>query len=751
MKISFIDIQNFRKLKNCRVEFSENKTVFVGANNSGKTSAMDALMIFLKKTRRTDLSTTDFTLSNWKGINQIAIDWIGNQSSDDLNLETKIWYPLVPSIDVWLKVKNNEIHYVSHIIPTLDWTGGNLGVRLVFEPKSVEELYKAYKTAFQAAKSTSESRGNGNSLKLWPQTMRDFLDKDKELHKHFDIKAYILDPSKCNDQNPQNLPEGSEPIEGEPFRGLFKIDIINAQRGFSDPNSTEGGSNGDRRLSAQLKKYFEKHLNPSELPDTDDLDALEAIETARTAFDERLKESFKASISELEGLNYPGFSDPQIKISSKVDPLEGLNHDAAIQFNVLRDNADQDDISLCLPEKYNGLGYQNLISMIFNLIRFRDEWMRIGKVGKRTENSEDFIEPLHIVLIEEPEAHLHAQVQQVFIRKSYDVLRNHEDLGRDAQFSTQLIISTHSSHIAHEIDFVSLRYFKRMPAISADTAPCADVINLSTTFGDGSDTAKFATRYLQTTHCDLFFADAAILLEGPAERMLVPHFIRNGFPDLDRNYISFLEIGGSHAHSLRPLIETLGLLTLVITDLDSIGKDTTSKKLPEREKEYRTGNSTIKKWVPEKTNLDEVLDVSSEDKVKDDFVRVAYQTEITVIYSGNEETTIPYTFEDALVLSNVDLFKSRTESKGLIKKMAKAVNKPNISDASKALFDALGENSKKAEMALDLLFTTEPSELNPPLYITEGLDWLQQKLENKNQDYLFPKEGEGGEVNDGRE
>ncbi|KUK56852.1 MAG: Uncharacterized protein XD80_1708, partial [Synergistales bacterium 53_16] len=97
----------------------------------------------------------------------------------------------------------------------------------------------------------------------------------------------------------------------------------------------------------------------------------EAIEAARTAFDERLKESFKASISELEGLNYPGFSDPKIQITSKVNPLEGLNHDAAVQFNVLRDNSKPDDISMCLPEKYNGLGYQNLISMIFNLIRFR--------------------------------------------------------------------------------------------------------------------------------------------------------------------------------------------------------------------------------------------------------------------------------------------------------------------------------------------------------------------------------------------
>ena len=132
MKISFIDIQNFRKLKSCRVELSKNKTLFVGANNSGKTSAMDALIIFLKRSRHKDLSTTDFTLSNWNNINKIATDWIYNENPDDLNLELEQWHPHIPSIDIWLDVENTEIHYVSHLIPTLDWNGGNLGIRLAF-------------------------------------------------------------------------------------------------------------------------------------------------------------------------------------------------------------------------------------------------------------------------------------------------------------------------------------------------------------------------------------------------------------------------------------------------------------------------------------------------------------------------------------------------------------------------------------------------------------------------------------------
>ena len=734
MKIKFIDIQSFRKLKSCRVELSKKETIFVGANNSGKTSAMDALIAFLKKSRHKDISTTDFTLSNWKDINKIGSDWIATTDSNDLDFSLERWQALVPTLDIWLNVENSEVHYVSHLIPTLDWTGGELGVRLCFEPKSIESLYKSYEQAFKAANETSEKRNSGSSLSLWPGSMRDFL--DKELHKLFTINAYILDPSKLNEDSPQVLPKDSEPITGEPFDGLFKIDVINAQRGFSDPTSQEGRNNG-RKLSTQLKSYFEKHLSPTELPDDSDLDALDAIKSAQIAFDKRLKESFKSSIGELEKLNYPGFSDPKIKLSSKLNPLDGLDHDASVQFNVSADESNPDAISLNLPEQYNGLGYQNLISMIFNLIRYRDEWMRVGKVKKRMEATDHFIYPLHIVLIEEPEAHLHAQVQQVFIKKAYNVLRNHPNLGDKSQFTTQLIVSTHSSHIAHEVDFINLRYFKRTSAVTINSVPCAKVINLSKTFGDDSDTAKFATRYLKSTHCDLFFADAVILVEGPAERMLVPHFIKTEFPNLDQSYVSILEIGGSHAHRLKPLVETLELLTLVVTDLDSIKRDSTSKVQPEMGKEYRTGNDSIKFWVPKKSKLDEVLATKSEDKIDQKIVRVAYQCEIKLDYLGSNVKVIPYTFEDALVLSNIEFFKTKTSSTGLIKKMAEAVNKPAVADACKAMFEALGSGSKKAEMALELLDTTEPKDLEPPEYIREGLIWLQEQLENRSKDYII--------------
>ncbi|KTD73773.1 ATP-dependent endonuclease [Legionella tucsonensis] len=741
MQIAHIDIQNFRKLKACRVELSQKETIFVGANNSGKTSAMDALILFLKCSKRRDISTSDFTLSNWVEINKIAESWIVNTDENKMLISTSSWVPFLPAIDVWIKIEDDEIHYVSHLLPTLDWTGDLLGVRLIFEPKNIEVLYNEFTEAYVSARDTTErhnvdkSEDQHLSISLWPKSMHDFL--NRELHKYFIINAYLLDPEKQSDI--QSLPLGIEPLDFEPFDGLIKIDIINAQRGFSDVNADEGSTNSNRRLSSQLKQYYSKHLDPTELPDENDLDALSAIDMARAAFDEKLKVSFNSALCELEGLNYPGFGNPQIVLSSKVDPLGGLNHNAAVQFSVITNDDLSGIMPLRLPEQYNGLGYQNLISMVFHLIRFRDEWMRVGKAGKKKSDSNKFMEPLHLVLIEEPEAHLHAQVQQVFIKNSYKVLRNHDSLGDNKHFHTQMVVSTHSSHIAHEIDFTCLRYFKRHPAEGDNPVPSATVVNLTKTFGSDADTSKFATRYLKTTHCDLFFADAAILVEGPAERMLIPHFICSKFPLLAKSYISLLEIGGSHAHRLKPLIEALGLLTLVITDLDSlIGRE---KAPPEIGKNQLTGNETLKKWIPQNDELDKLLNTSYENKeTGDGKIRVAYQYSLAVTLENNKkQDVIPYTFEDALVLSNFEFFRSKKDARGLMKKMVEAVNKPTLKEACEKMFEDL-KTGKKAEMALELLYSTDPSHLLPPKYIHEGLKWLEQKISLRNKDYIVQSE-----------
>ncbi|MDF5387994.1 AAA family ATPase, partial [Vibrio parahaemolyticus] len=224
-----------------------------------------------------------------------------------------------------------------------------------------------------------------------------------------------------------------------------------------------------------------------------------------------------------------------------MNPIDTLEHDAAVIFDVRKQNFGDNTFSL--PEQYNGLGYKNLIHIIFQLITFRARWLKVGKIGKKRSEEDAAIEPIHLVLVEEPEAHLHAQVQQVFVRKAYKVLREYGSV--EANLTTQMVISTHSSYVAYEAGFESLRYFKRKPASKEQPTPQAEVVKLATVFPsekknetDVSSTNKFGSRYLKTTHCDLFFANGVILVEGAAERMLLPHFISNHHQDLRRSYIS---------------------------------------------------------------------------------------------------------------------------------------------------------------------------------------------------------------------
>lgn len=710
MKINSIHIQNFRKLQSCKIDFSEKETIFVGANNSGKTTAMDALMIFLKTK---NFKTQDFTLCHWKNLNEVGENWIKAHELKEEDKSVKLLEQYLPILDLWIEVENSELHYVSHIIPTLDWKGGLLGIRLRFEPKDMDELIKEFITLYN--KSNKLSQEKGKDFKLWPKTFWDFC--ERKLNAHFTIKTYLLDPDKYEEK--QELLDNNIALDGDVLKGLIKIDIINAQRGFSDANSETVESNNSRNLSSQLRAYYDKHLNPTLEPTEKDIDALESINNAQDDFDKNLKESFKTSLSELEGLNYPGFGNPQIQLSTKVSTSDGLQHDSAVKYYLDKD--------LSLPEKYNGLGYQNLISIIFKLIRFRDEWMR---VGKNAITDDELIEPLHLVLIEEPEAHLHAQVQQVFIKKAYDVLRNNKNLGGENDLTTQLIISTHSSYIAHQ-KFESLRYFKRNNSLAL---PTSEVISLKSVFGiKEKETEKFVIRYLNTTHNDLFFADAVVLVEGPAERILVPHFIKNENCLLDSCYVTILEIGGSHAHRLKPLIEKLGLICLVITDIDS--SDNGNKCQPELGKSYKTNNDTLKKWHPQKESIDELLNLNSDDKIKKDLpIRVAYQRAIEFDNNDNKINVYPYTFEDALVIENKESFKAITDATGLLKKMVEASKKDDLNEFVKETYTIINDKqAKKAEFALDVLYFEDPKKIKTPSYIKEGLDWIEEQLKINKQ------------------
>ncbi|WP_235842871.1 ATP-dependent endonuclease [Cereibacter sphaeroides] len=249
------------------------------------------------------------------------------------------------------------------------------------------------------------------------------------------------------------------------------------------------------------------------------------------------------------------------------------------------------------------------------------------------------------------------------------------------------------------------------------------------------------TRYLLSTHFDLFFADAIIVVEGAAERILLPHLIQHHYPGLAVAYLSFLQLGGSHAHRMRPLIEALEVPTLIITDLDAVAQVNNGKRnvwqsaRPHLGAAQTTANHTLKTWIPGIADIDSLMAVPSNTLCHADAthsIAVAFQTPQEVTQGAQTQTITPSTFEDALVLTNpkavgnaanTDLACLMTRDFG--EYIATA---PRPDDLATALFDRLAKKPEKAAFALDLLYIEDIKALRVPPYIDKGLTWIASQL-----------------------
>ena len=234
--------------------------------------------------------------------------------------------------------------------------------------------------------STEEWKKAG-SPELYPRNLCDFLGKGLNLKEYFNVKYYIIDPAldPIEEDKVQETPDHE--LDSNPFESLIRVDTILASRDFSDPG---GQSDSDiDTLSKQFQQYYKSCGLEDEELTSEGLNLLGGIAIANKTYDEKLRKTFEMPVGELKNINYPGFQNPEIKIRSKIQIEEAIKHDSAVQFAI------QGMEQLVLPEKYNGLGYRNLISIYMKLIDFREKWLRTFSDGEN-------IEPIHIVFVEEP-------------------------------------------------------------------------------------------------------------------------------------------------------------------------------------------------------------------------------------------------------------------------------------------------------------------------------------------------------------
>lgn len=724
MHLSTIRLRNYRRLADVKIDLDREISIFVGANNSGKTSVAHAMHFFVGGARDR-FSFHDISAGRWNDVDAFEAGQEG------------VSLPIL-SIDLWFGVEQADLHRVIDLLPNLHWQGAKVGVRIAFGPRNEDETLARFRERHERAQEAVADleRPEGEEPYIAPpRSLREFLEED--IQKEYEFKYFVLDEAQCNDDLEPN--EGYEPQEllrdqgrtgKDIVNSLVKVDFLHAQRHLSD---SEGGSRSEE-LSRHLSRYYKRNLERH----GDDYNAIRALAESETLLNQHLENVFSDTLGRLAQLGYPGLTNPRLMIKSALNPATVMNsQDGAHVHYALNDEG------LTLPDKYNGLGFKNLIYMVVELLDLNAQWL--GTEEKRP--------PLHLVFVEEPEAHMHAQLQQVFISKVLEILAAEDD--KPDGFHTQLALSTHSPHILYERGFQPIRYFRRE---GSGVEQASKILNLSEFYRTtGSPSCDFLERYLKLTHCDLFFADAAVLVEGNVERLVMPLMISKAAPGLRSCYLSVLEIGGAYAHKFRTLIEFLGITTLVVTDLDSVNgpaavedgvdgdedEDAAGSTCIPETPDAVTSNQMLAQWLPGRNRIDELLGMEAAGKTvpadpsKLGAIRVTYPCTVDLTLNDEQLQRAGRTLEVAFAFDNLDWTQEAANADLRLRVRAPQ----NLDHLAKRLHEKVHNSGyKKTDFALALL-AKDPDAWSVPHYIAEGLEWLETALGVAADDDLQEDEG----------
>ncbi|TMU76898.1 DUF2813 domain-containing protein [Pseudomonas fluorescens] len=694
MKISKIEISNFRLLREFSLDLEDELSLVIGKNNSGKTSLLSALEKFVVEKYK--IVIDDFNVSLRDRLSRLV------SGEDPIPAEDE-YDPVGMQLKITIVYdKSDDLGQVSSLIMSLD--PEDYLINLGFEYKLAHAQVVDFYTAFQ------EERDNYDN---------DVLLYISEWHgKYFGSivrKSYLSgDCTKYTDLTKEKIS----------LEEVLSFRSISAKRSVTNKDN-------DKTLSGQTAKIYKRTEETEEQKDTVNI-FKKKLRSADKDLSVVYQSMFAKLLGSVERFGGVSHAETSLTIASTLQHRELLEGNTTVLYRYEDHN---------LPEHFNGLGYMNLISMIFEIDLLMTSFRRA--INKRPA-------AVNLLFIEEPEAHTHPQMQYVFIKNIKNLLAEGVKREDGINVNLQTVISTHSSHIVAECDFDDIKYMKK----SAGEVRCKSLKNLKDDYLDanpkeGAAHFRFLKQYLTLHRAELFFADKAILVEGDAEKILLPAMMKK----LDQEYpvegvsallsqnISLVEVG-AHSQIFEKFIRFVGIKTLILTDID------TGKTLVELNDKGEERKST-QKCPP----LDIKADHTSNNalcffygKKREDikFFLELQRTHKTLAYldgwSPNEEGTLfvgfqteegnyrGRSFEDAFFSINKGFLGS--ESTKFPSLIAKHFNlyidgvHTHYEFAEKAV-------DKKAALAIDILLNSVAtndsmfSNWKTPAYIQEGLEWLR--------------------------
>lgn len=671
MYISKLKIKNFRIFCDNEIEFNEKLNVIIGPNNSGKSTLISSLRILFDKTKRNRLNINDF-----------------NKNIDFTQFKEN---PPKITITAIITQSDNEKSISKEIIPIATWLtkiSDKYEAKLTYEFFLPDKYGKEYIKKFEAYNIK-------NNVDYW-----NFL--EKEIIQKYIYKYYVGNEKHENTVDWDDLAK-------------FDFQFLSAIRDVE-----KDLSNGKKSLLKEVLDFFTDYeIKENETLDDDEKvnrikkKSKEFNEQSKILFDlldDRLKEG-KTEI--LQYIYNTGAEIDQIipNFSGKLSEKDLYEH-----ISLIIDN--EKDIEL--PVELNGLGYNNLlyISLILAKIQKNSSIKYLG------DNAKSYT----ILSIEEPEAHIHPNMQYKFLK----FLKENQE-----EKTNQIFITSHSPNITSSVELDNLIILDKINGKIKTYYPYK-------TFLDDEKSKKYVERFLDVTKSDMFFAKKLIFVEGLAEQILIPIFFKNNM-DLVDYHISIININGNNFDPFLKMFNTktggIDKKIVCITDKDC-------------QKKERKKNSRWNQCYSYEMYLDDNYEYKNN---SDNILKLKNSENINIITQDNS-----HTFEYDIILTNpdckglinniiqnkeeiknmMDIYKKNPENyeeifeklksnnKNEIKKNIILNNKLSEKEKSKHLIatrynESLSKKGRYAqELGIDLLDNN--FEIKIPNYITEAVSWIKK-------------------------
>ncbi len=525
MFLSGLQLVNFRNFKSSCFIFNEGANTIIGENDSGKSNAVTGLRIllddsFLYNTKRLKESDFSYANNNWKGHWIIISATFSNITSTEK--ESDICASLIVDDE-------ENMASMSSLISTDNRDHGV--VTLFIRPQR-----GIRKKLFDASGDEATFNEIRNSIRLIDYEFC-FTSKSKADFCHDDVyKSIVGDIDLCKATNPEDddtsiLGHRITIADVQNHISLVYIDALrDVLREMHIP----------RNPIRRIIETIESKIDPAHI--TTVKEKIKELNDAITNIGEIgvIGRGLNQKLLDILGVVY----SPEISLSSELsDEINSLSRFIAMKPK------NEDDLDLL------GLGHLNMIYLALKIVEFEACRSR---------------ELLNIMVIEEPEAHIHSHIQKTLFN-NLCVTKNY----------TQVLMTTHSVHLAESSEISRMNIIKTLNQNSIAMQPMyqLDQYGKDNLNKQNLSLTNCIERYLDAKRNVLLFSKGVLLVEGDAEEILIPNMTKAAYGiSLDEIGVGLVNVGGTTFEYVASLFDQLRIqrYCAILSDLDKQAVDSSS-------------------------------------------------------------------------------------------------------------------------------------------------------------------------------